>query len=69
MKAVKSPVNPGKVALLLVYHEVDELYRSYKKIFRYGNYSLLVFKEGRNVVKEIEPVSRGIILAVEDEGA
>lgn len=69
VKAVKSPVNPGKVALLLVYHEVDELYRSYKKIFRYGNYSLLVFKEGRNVVKEIEPVSRGIILAVEGGGA
>lgn len=69
VKVMKNPLDPEKVALLFVYREVDELYRSYKKIFRYGNYSLLVFKGGRNVVKEIEPVSRGIVLAVEDEGA
>ena len=38
----------------------EEVNRAFRKIFRYGNYSLLIFEGGKNISKEIADSDRGI---------
>ncbi|NIS75007.1 MAG: hypothetical protein GTO08_06955 [Deltaproteobacteria bacterium] len=62
VKVIKNPKSPGKVIVLCYYDDVKQLELAYRKIFRYGNYSLLVFEEGKNTLKRTDDSARGIIL-------
>ncbi len=64
VKVMKNPLNPEKVAVLFDYDDASEVKRAYKKIFRYGNYSLIAFDVGKNVAQEIEPAERGIVINI-----
>jgi hypothetical protein len=62
VKVMKNPKNPGKVIVLCYYDDAKQLELAYRKIFRYGNYSLLVFEDGENTLKGTEDTAKGIII-------
>jgi hypothetical protein len=64
VKVLRNPLNREKVAVLFDYDDPGQLKRAYRKIFRYGNYSLIVFEKGRNILKETEPAERGVVFEV-----
>lgn len=65
VKAVKNLGNRDNVVVMIHYDDPEQLRNSYRKIFRYGNYSLLVFEKGENILKKTEPAARGIVLELQ----
>lgn len=61
VKVLRNPLNPNKVAVLFNFKDVNELKMAFKKMFRYGNYSLIVFERGKNILKKTDPVERGLV--------
>ncbi|MEE9524231.1 MAG: ChaN family lipoprotein [Thermodesulfovibrionales bacterium] len=61
IKAEKNPLNTKKSAIIMQAKNREELNSAFRKIFRYGNYSLLIFDNGRNTKKETAGSDSGII--------
>lgn len=61
VRAERNPMNAQKAAIIAQAKNNEELKAALRKIFRYGNYSLLVFEAGMNVAKEIAASDKGII--------
>ncbi|VAX34133.1 hypothetical protein MNBD_NITROSPIRAE03-866 [hydrothermal vent metagenome] len=62
VKVYKNPLNPGRVAVVFNAKDRQEVNTAFRKIFRYGNYSLLVFENGRNILKKTADSERGIFV-------
>jgi hypothetical protein len=62
VKVVKNQKSPGKVIVIFNYEDARQLESAYRKVFRYGNYSFLVFEDGENTFKGTDDTARGIIL-------
>jgi hypothetical protein len=62
VKVINNPKSPGKVIVIFKYEDARQLESAYRKVFRYGNYSLLVFEDGENTLKRTDDSARGIIL-------
>ncbi len=62
VKAYRNPLNPEGVVVVMQAGSREELNRACRKIFRYGNYSLLVFDAGRSVLKETADSDAGLFL-------
>ncbi len=56
----ETPWNRWKVAGIFDGRSREEVDKAFHKIFHYGNYSLLRFDQGVNVVKKIDDSTRGI---------
>jgi uncharacterized iron-regulated protein len=61
VKAYKSPLNSRRVVLVLTGKDADEINPVYPKLFRYGNYSLLIFDNGKIRVEERAAAAQGIV--------
>lgn len=48
----KNPLNPSKVIALAHGNSEKEINAAAKKIFHYGRYSMVTFKEGENIEKK-----------------
>lgn len=57
----KNPLNMEKVVAYANGESKEEVSLAARKIFHYGNYSVLRFKEGRNVSKETAETDRGMV--------
>lgn len=55
----KNPLNPSKVIAIVHSSSKDETRAALKKLFHYGRYSMVAFKEGKNIEKKIEDTDRG----------
>ena len=62
VKVYRNPLNRDQVVVLIEGTNSQEMLQVCKKLKRYGNYSLLEFKNGRNVRKETASSDRGIII-------
>ncbi|MEC4686260.1 MAG: ChaN family lipoprotein [Nitrospirota bacterium] len=60
VKVYKNPLNSERVAVVFNAKDRQEADRAFGKIFRYGNYSLLVFENGRNILKKTADSDKGI---------
>ncbi|NOZ26320.1 MAG: PDZ domain-containing protein [Nitrospirae bacterium] len=60
VKVYRHPADTGKVAVVFNARDRQELDKAFRKVFRYGNYSLLVFEDGRNVLKETADSEAGL---------
>ncbi|VAX28064.1 hypothetical protein MNBD_NITROSPIRAE02-1087 [hydrothermal vent metagenome] len=60
VKVYKNPLNPGRVAVVFNAKDRQEAGTAFRKIFRYGNYSLLVFENGKNILKKTADSDKGI---------
>jgi uncharacterized iron-regulated protein len=61
IKAEKNPLNTKKSAIIMQAGGSEELNSSFRKLFHYGNYSLLIFDNGKNSIKETAGSDTGII--------
>ncbi len=61
VKAYKSPLNSRRVVLVLTGKDADEINSVYRKLVRYGNYSLLIFDKGKIRVEERAAAAQGIV--------
>jgi uncharacterized iron-regulated protein len=61
VKIYKNPLNPSKVVGVFQTRNREELNMAFRKVSRYGNYSLLIFDNGQNVEKAIDRSENGII--------
>ncbi|HDL21390.1 MAG TPA: M1 family peptidase, partial [Nitrospirae bacterium] len=52
LRVEENPLNSGKTAVIINSKNAEETRRACRKIFRYGNYSHLVFENGKNIIKE-----------------
>jgi uncharacterized iron-regulated protein len=55
-----NPLNPSRVVAVAHGDSKEEVTKAARKIARYGRYSLLRFKDGKNVEKEVEWTERGV---------
>ncbi|UCG78231.1 MAG: ChaN family lipoprotein [Nitrospirota bacterium] len=62
VKALKNPLSPEHAALVVTASSAEEIRLAFHKISRYGNYSFLVFEQGRNMVKEVVRSDSGIVI-------
>ncbi|MBI5188328.1 MAG: ChaN family lipoprotein [Nitrospirae bacterium] len=62
----KNPLNPSKVIALAHGDSEKEINAAAKKIFHYGKYSLVAFKEGENIEKKIEESERGLRMPLKE---
>jgi len=60
VKVYRNPFNAGRVAVVFNAENRKEADSAFRKVFRYGNYSLLVFEDGKNVLKETADSETGI---------
>ncbi|HEC97449.1 MAG TPA: PDZ domain-containing protein [Nitrospirae bacterium] len=60
VKVYKNPLNSGRVAVVFNAKDREEVKTAFRKIFRYGNYSLLVFDKGKNIFKKTADSGTGI---------
>ncbi len=56
-----NPLNPSRAAVVVSAQNKEEL-KAFRKMFRYGNYSLLVFEGSTNIKKETNTSDMGIVL-------
>lgn len=63
----KNPWNASKVAAVVYAESADEVDRAIGKIFHYGKYSVLSFKNGKLLGKETAMADRGIVVQLNDE--
>jgi uncharacterized iron-regulated protein len=61
IKVSRNPLNPAKVAVLLHARNRNQLESVFNRIFRYGNYSLLLFENGENTHKAISDSASGMV--------
>ena len=61
LKVNRNPLNSDKVVVVVDAKDRGEVSQAFGKLFRYGNYSLLVFDNGKNVRKETGKSDSGII--------
>jgi uncharacterized iron-regulated protein len=61
LKVSKNPLNSKKVAAVYKARSAEEADAAYRKIFRYGNYSLLVFEQGKIIRQESASSEQGIV--------
>ncbi|MDY6934396.1 MAG: ChaN family lipoprotein [Spirochaetota bacterium] len=59
---INHPLTPGSVVALVKASAKEEVDLAARKIFRYGGYSNLLFRKGKNIRKRIAPSERGIII-------
>jgi uncharacterized iron-regulated protein len=64
-----NPWNSQKVAGIISGKSRDEVDAAFRKIFHYGKYSKLLFDNGRNIMKEIKPTQRGVLVELSEEAA
>jgi uncharacterized iron-regulated protein len=57
----KNPLNVEHAAVIMDGRSPDDIDLLYKEIFRYGNYSKLIFEGGRFVTGDIAPSAQGIV--------
>jgi len=60
VKVYKNPLNSERVAVVFNAKDREEVNSAFRKIFRYGNYSLLVFEKGKNILKKTADSEMGI---------
>ena len=63
-KALTSPLNPKKVIIVFHALQLEELMAAYRKIFHYGNYSYLYFKNGVKQEATATPMDQGMIVSL-----
>ena len=61
VKAYKSPLNSRRVVPVLTGKDVDEINPVYRKLVKYGNYSLLIFDKGKIRVEESAAAEQGMV--------
>lgn len=61
-----NPLNHNHVAVIVSSSGKDQTKAVAGRISHYGKYSYLEFKNGRNVIKKIEPVISGILFTLEE---
>ncbi len=61
VKVFNNPLNSKKVAAVFKARSAGEADAAYRKIFRYGNYSLLVFEQGKIIREERASSEQGIV--------
>ena len=61
VKVFKNPLNSKKVVMVFKARSAGEANSVYRKIFRYGNYSLLVFEQGKIIREERAASEQGIV--------
>jgi uncharacterized iron-regulated protein len=61
VKANKNPLNSKRVILLMNGKNANEINPVYRKLSRYGNYSLLIFNNGKNMAEERAAAEQGMI--------
>lgn len=64
IEVLENPFDREKVVALIVAESAQEADAALPKIFHYGKYSKLAFRNGRNTVKETAPSEKGIIIRV-----
>jgi len=64
--ARNNPLNSVKVAVSIHADSKEEADLAAEKIFHYGTYSMLQFRKGKNVAKEIADTDRGMILNISE---
>ncbi len=62
----RNPLNSKHVAVLLSSSGNDQSMAVARRLSHYGKYSYLEFKDGRNVVKRIQPTSSGLHFVLEE---
>ncbi|HEB76839.1 MAG TPA: PDZ domain-containing protein [Nitrospirae bacterium] len=62
VKVYKNPLDPQRVAVVFDAEDPEEVQAAFRKVFRYGNYSLLVFEGGRNISRETAGSESGIYI-------
>jgi aminopeptidase N len=67
IKAEHNPLNAKRSVITMQADSSDELSGTLRKLFRYGNYSLLIFEAGRNTKKETARSDDGIIIDLDIE--
>jgi len=61
VKVSKNPLNSKKIVMVFKARSREEAAAAYRKIFRYGNYSLLVFEQGKISREERAVSEQGIV--------
>ena len=62
-----NPYDPEKVITVINSVSAEETDAAFPKIYHYGKYSRLAFDKGRNILKEIAPSKKGLIVEIEGE--
>jgi aminopeptidase N len=65
----KNPWSERKVAVIINSRSVAEAEAAFPKISHYGEYSVLAFNEGRNILKKIDNSQRGIEMELREQAA
>lgn len=65
----ENPWNYRKVIGIMSGTSKSEVDAAFRKINHYGKYSKLLFENGRNVAKEIQPTQRGVIVEFSENAA
>lgn len=61
VQARTNPLAEDKVALLMQARSSDEFAKAFRKIYRYGTYSYLLFEDGKNITKQLAESVPGIV--------
>jgi len=65
----KNPWSERKVAVIINSHSVAEAEAAFPKISHYGNYSVLAFNAGGNILKKIGDSQRGMEMELREQAA
>ena len=63
----KNTFNPNKVVAIFNAESTEEAVAAFPKIFHYGKYSRLVFKNGKNILKETDASQMGLTVGMDAE--
>ncbi len=62
VRCFRNPFDRKRVIVLIDGKTGEEIGAAFRKVEHYGNYSVLAFEEGRNILKETDDTSRGMVI-------